>query len=128
MKILIVEDDLIVLKPLAEFLSLEGHEVFSALSAEKAIAILSKSTFDIIFCDIILGGAKGTGVVHYLRQKQDNTPLIFVTALVSTKDRLTGLKMGATGYIEKPCSTDEIVKCIEGIEKHRAIANQWLKK
>lgn len=127
-KILIIEDDLFVLNPLVEFLTLEGHEVSATSSGQDAIAIISSNDFDIIFCDIIMAGIKGTGVIHHLRNKRDDTPFVFLTAMVAEKDRLTGLRMGATGYIKKPYNTNDILECIENLDEHRTIAKQWLKK
>lgn len=111
-KILVIEDTKDCLEGMCELLELEGHEVTGVDSGQKAIDAI-KGDFDIIFCDIIMPGITGWNILMELRQRGIQTPFVYITALATDADRMTGRKLGADWYIYKPYKIDEIKDAIE---------------
>lgn len=123
-RILIVDDEKMNLKVLADLLQ-EEHVPVLARSGEQAIQhALSKTPPDIILLDVIMPHMGGYEVIKFLKNndKAKNIPVIFVTALSSIEDEEFGLRLGAVDYITKPFSPP-IVKM--RIRNHLRIAHQY---
>lgn len=110
-KILIVDDQPANIKVLSNFLTATGFEVLIAKTGEKAIQQLEKVLPDLILLDVMLPGIDGFETCRQLKA-QDATqeiPVIFMTALAETVDKVQGLTIGGVDYITKPFQQDEVL-------------------
>lgn len=107
-KILLVEDDQMIIKNLTEFLSREGFEIKTADGQEKAMKLLEENHFDLLLLDITLAQGNGYSVCTAVKSLY-RIPIIFLTALDDEFSVVTGLDMGADDYISKPFRPRELV-------------------
>lgn len=113
-RILLVEDDVLIVNNLTEFLKSEGYEVASVSGQTKALAILDNETFDLILLDISLKDGNGFAVCKAIKSMGD-TPVIFVTASGDEFSVVAGLDMGADDYISKPFRPRELLSRIKSV-------------
>ena len=110
-RILIVEDDDAIAKPLADGLRREGFEVTRVATGEEA---LEATLPDLVLLDLRLPGIDGTEVCRRLRARSD-VPIIVVTAKGEEVDRVVGLELGADDYIVKPFGFRELLARIRAV-------------
>lgn len=107
-KILLVEDDRLIIENLTEFLKGEGFEVQYAEGQEKAMRLLEEQKFDLILLDVTLAQGNGYSACTQIKSRYE-IPIIFLTALDDEFSVVTGLEMGADDYISKPFRPRELV-------------------
>ena len=115
-KILIVDDDRNICEILEFNLRNEGFEVEIAYSAEEALKKLSDE-FSIILLDVMMGGMSGYHMAEKLRTKDNQIPIIFLTAKDTENDMLTGFSVGGDDYISKPFSIKEVIARVKAVIK-----------
>lgn len=108
MRIAIIEDNKTLAKGIAHLLRDEGHAVDEIHNGTEALEFLVEEAADIIVLDINLPGLSGLEVLKGLRKAGKQTPVILLTALGETKDRVAGLDAGADDYLVKPFEMDEL--------------------
>lgn len=113
-KILMVEDDPVILKNLSEILRNEGFESYQAISVREAKEIIEERKFDLILLDILLPDGNGFSLFSMIKSITD-TPVIFLTASSDEFSVVTGLDMGADDYIEKPFRPRELISRIKTV-------------
>jgi len=116
-KILLAEDDPNLGFIIKDNLSDKGYEVThcpNGLEAERAIF---KEKFDIYLFDVMMPKKDGFTLAQELRDKKDDTPIIFLTAREMQEDKIRGFKIGGDDYITKPFNFDELVMRMEAILK-----------
>jgi PAS domain S-box-containing protein len=86
--------------------------VFTAGSADEALGLLSAASPDIILCDIAMPGLDGYGFIRMVRQREDRTPALAVSAFARTEDRVRALRAGYQGHIAKPVEPEELVSTV----------------
>ena len=111
-RILIVEDDPLVLAMLAEGLEMSGYAVATAISGENALVLFETIHPDLVVMDICLPGISGIEAMRQLREKSD-IPVIFLTALNQDEATHEAIKAGAHVYVVKPISLKQLVPMIE---------------
>lgn len=108
-KILIVDDELSILKLLKTVLSKEGFVfVDTAESGEQALFACQTTKYDLILLDVMLPKQSGFDICPWIRQMTD-APILFLTARISDFDKLTGFAIGGDDYITKPFNPLEVV-------------------
>lgn len=107
-KILLVEDDRLIIENLTEFLKGEGFEVQYAEGQEKAMRLLEEQEFDLILLDVTLAQGNGYSACTQIKSRYE-IPIIFLTPLDDEFSVVTGLEMGADDYISKPFRPRELV-------------------
>jgi len=109
--ILIVDDNTNNVKILSDVMEMQGHRVSVASNGENALKELKSISPDLILLDIMMPGMDGFEVCQRLKvwNKTKDIPVIFMTALVNTADKIKGFKLGAVDYITKPFQQEEIV-------------------
>ncbi len=100
--ILIIDDDKQILELLGMFLKNNGHDVISASTAEKGLALARKEEFDLILLDIMLHDGDGVTVLKNLMKIAPNVPVIMITGGSDITIAEECLKSGAVDYITKP--------------------------
>ncbi|MBE0648675.1 MAG: response regulator [Bacteroidales bacterium] len=121
-KILIIEDDPILLESLAEFLQEEGMEVIEAENGKQGVELASRELPDLILCDIFMPKMNGYETFEKLKSDVNTSliPFIFLTAKAEREDILYGMTLGADDYITKPIDFDELLARItKRMEKTR---------
>lgn len=108
MRILLVEDDPVLADGIRAGLGLAGLTVDAVTTCADAQAALGSSRFDALVLDLMLPDGSGLDVLAALRARQDATPVLLLTALDETTDRIRGLDAGADDYLGKPFDLDEL--------------------
>jgi len=113
-KVLIVDDEVGLVKGLSHSLTREGYQVKAAHDGEEALRLLANEKFDIVLLDLMLPKVDGLEVCRRSRQQRD-TPIIMLTAKGDDIDRIVGLEMGADDYLAKPFNTRELIARIRAV-------------
>jgi DNA-binding response OmpR family regulator len=114
-KILIVEDDLAILRGLKDNLEFESYEVLTAEDGERGYAALKETKPDLVILDLMLPKMSGTDVCRKVRGEGLTTPILMLTARGEEKDRVAGLDLGADDYVTKPFSVPELLARIRAL-------------
>jgi two-component system alkaline phosphatase synthesis response regulator PhoP len=124
-RLLLVEDDPHLADGLSRALALDGFDVQSVGSGERALEELAAAGrgFDLVVLDIMLPGIDGFEVCRRLRHRGDTVPILFLTARGSDADRILGLRLGADDYLTKPFVIEELKLRIQGILRRTAWAS-----
>jgi len=123
-KILIIEDEHLILDSIAEYLQLEGYECLKAANGEEGIQKAKDETPDLIVCDIKMPGLNGHEVLQDLRAnpRTSTIPFIFLSVMVNKSDLRKGMILGADDYLTKPFQPEDLLNSIKTrLEKHSAI-------
>lgn len=124
MKILIVEDEAHLADGLRFNLEAEGYEAAISADGERALECLEKEEFDAIVLDIMLPGIDGFEVAATLREREDFTPVLMLTARGRPEDVLKGFEAGADDYLPKPFDLEIFIARLNGLLRRRT----WLEK
>ncbi|MGW4274290.1 response regulator transcription factor [Streptomyces seoulensis] len=106
--VLLAEDDRAIRHALERALTLEGYEVTAVADGVEALAQAHRNPPDILVLDVMMPGIDGLQVCRVLRAEGDRTPILMLTALVETADRIAGLDAGADDYVVKPFDVEEV--------------------
>ncbi len=117
MNVLVVEDEARVADFVSRGLKAEGISATIAGSAELAEEFLAQESFDAILLDVMLPGMNGLEFCRELRAKGDRTPVLILSALDETDQRVTGLRTGADDYLVKPFDFDELVARLQALHR-----------
>jgi two-component system response regulator QseB len=125
MKILLVEDDKVLGETICDLLESESYEVEWVKDGEAALTSTLVSHFDLLLLDVNVPFVNGFELLGSLRESGDDTPAIFITALVDVASLQKGFAAGADDYIRKPFDMDELLIRIRvAIEKSFASHSQ----
>ena len=113
-KVLVVDDEKLIVKGIRFSLEQEGMEVTCAYDGEEALEAAKNTEFDIILLDIMLPKLTGLEVCQQIRQFS-NVPIIMLTAKDNDMDKIMGLEYGADDYITKPFNILEVKARIKAI-------------
>jgi len=106
--ILVVDDDALLRRSLAFHLERAGYLVYTAATAEDALALAQRTPPDLVLLDIGLPGMDGLDALRRFKA-QSVTPIIFLTARRRNLDEVVGLELGADDYITKPFDVDVLL-------------------
>jgi two-component system OmpR family response regulator len=112
--ILIVDDDEAIRNLLHEFLKKRGLHVSVARDNEEMQGVLSRTPIDLLILDVMLPGKSGMEICRDIRA-YSRIPIIMLTAITETTDRVVGLEMGADDYISKPFDPRELLARIKAV-------------
>jgi DNA-binding response OmpR family regulator len=126
-KILIVDDEPVIREVLEFNLKSEGFEVVGAESAEEAMRVMNTNC-SLILLDVMMGGMSGYKFAEMLRNQDNQTPIIFLTAKDTENDMLTGFSVGGDDYIFKPFSIKEVIARVKAALKrhHRVESDRFV--
>lgn len=110
-KILIVDDVLSNISVLFEFLSLHQYEVLIAQDGESALEVVDNEHPELILLDVMMPGIDGFEVCRRLKENPatQDIPVIFMTALTHTAEKVRGFELGAVDYVTKPVQQEELL-------------------
>ncbi|MFD5516056.1 response regulator transcription factor [Streptomyces sp. NPDC127066] len=106
--VLLAEDDRAIRHALERALTLEGYTVTAVADGVEALAQAHRTPPDVLVLDVMMPGIDGLQVCRVLRAEGDRTPILMLTALVETADRIAGLDAGADDYVVKPFDVEEV--------------------
>lgn len=114
-KILVVDDDVKILKVIKRFLEREGYEISTASSGAAAIKVIPVQQPDLLILDLMMPNISGSKVIEYLAETNQSLPVIVLSAKGDTGDRINGLNMGVDDYLSKPFSPLELMLRIKAV-------------
>lgn len=115
MKILLVDDEVELADPLSRLLNREGYEVDVATNGETGCDLAGQGGYDLLILDWMLPGLSGLEICRQVRSRQDNTPVLFLTAKDTLDDRVDGLDAGADDYLVKPFELRELLARVRAL-------------
>lgn len=119
MRVLIVEDDREAAAFLAQGIEESGHEALCACDGREALRLALQGRFDTIVLDRMLPELDGLTVIAKLREQQIATPILILSALSDTDERITGLRAGGDDYLVKPFAFGELLARLEALVRRR---------
>ena len=128
-KILLVEDEEMLVSNLAEKLRAEGYKVFTALDGESGWNMARSNSYDLIVLDIMLPGLDGLSLCRMIRNdsQTSDVPIIMLTARGTEVDKIVGLESGADDYIVKPFGLGEFLARVR-VQMRRPAPDQAIKQ
>ena len=108
MKILLLEDDIILNELVEEFLISLDHEVNCQYDGLEALDTIDNDSFDLLLLDVGIPSLSGFELLTELRERKNNTPTIFLTSLSDVKSLEKGFEIGCDDYIKKPFDLKEL--------------------
>jgi DNA-binding response OmpR family regulator len=114
-KVLIIDDEAPLRVNIARLLKAEGYAVIEADNGLAGVDLACKELPDLIVCDITMPGLDGFGTLFSLRENVTTSkiPFIFLTASTKTYDRIWGLELGASDFLTKPFSLNELLAAVK---------------
>jgi len=119
--ILVIEDDISILRGLKDNLEYEGYTVFTETNGEKGLQAALRKNTDLILLDIMLPGMNGYEICRKLKNEKPGLPVIMITARGSEMDKVSGLDIGANDYMTKPFSIPELMARIRAVFRRTAV-------
>jgi len=108
MKILIIEDDLNILSFLTRGFEEDGYIIDTAVNGEDGEYLATTNQYDVLILDWMLPKKSGIKILESLRNKNITIPILMLSAKSETKDKISGLGVGADDYLSKPFSFEEL--------------------
>ena len=124
-KILVTEDDVFLRDGLCEMLKKEGYDVVAAGTIEDAKASFLKESFNLIILDVMLPDGNGFDMCAFIREKNENVPILFLTACDDEIQVVRGLDAGADDYVTKPFKLLELLSRIRALLRRTASATVY---
>ena len=115
MKILVVDDDAIVVKSCKRILEAEGFEVITVPSADDALATVKKYDFDLLLIDVKMPKRDGMYLMREVKKDLPEIPIIVMSGYPTPETVADVLKLGATQFIPKPFRPDELIKSVRQV-------------
>jgi DNA-binding response OmpR family regulator len=112
--ILVADDDLDIVRAITMRLQFAGYEVISATDGRMATRLAFDAAPDLVILDIGMPFRDGHTVAQDMLASRDAkcTPIIFLTARVSEEDRAKAFRAGASGYLTKPCKSEDLLETV----------------
>ena len=123
MKILLLEDDVILNEIIEEFLLSLNYEVITAFDGNIAEELIYEESFDLLLFDVNIPNITGFELLKNIRQNNINIPIIFITSRHTADDVKIGFNSGCDDYIKKPFELSELQLRIENVKRLRQIDN-----
>ena len=120
-KILVIDDEPMIVESVSYNLKQEGYDVMTATDGETGLKLAETGDFDLILLDLMLPGMDGMEICQTIR-KTSEIPIIMLTAKEGEIDRVLGLELGADDYVTKPFSMRELMARVKRVLK-RSVVN-----
>jgi response regulator RpfG family c-di-GMP phosphodiesterase len=123
-RILLVDDEDILVKGLADFLQDQGTIVDTANDGHEAIKWLQENVYDLLVTDIRMPGMSGMELLRYVQENHSGVAVILMTGYASTESAIEALRLGVYDYIEKPFEMLELLQAIVNALEHSELKRQ----
>ncbi|WP_368028707.1 response regulator transcription factor [Arcobacter sp. s6] len=121
MKILLVEDDIMLNEMIWEYITSTGHLIKSEKNGKDALEVLEKEKFDLLILDINLPDIDGFTILEKLHEQKRMIPTIYISALIDIEDISRAFDLGCFDYLKKPFHLKELTLRINKILKTRIV-------
>ena len=121
MKILLVEDDIMLNEMIAEYITSTGHIIISVKTGNDALNTLEKEKFDLLILDINLPDIDGFTILEKMHEQKRMIPTIYISALIDIEDISRAFDLGCFDYLKKPFHLKELTLRINKILKTRIV-------
>jgi DNA-binding response OmpR family regulator len=125
-RILLVDDEESIVSTLKTFLELSGFEVVTAKNGEEALTSISQHRPDLVVLDVLMPILDGRETLRQLRKREDWTPVILLTQVAGTAQRIMAIEEGADDYLNKPFDPQELVVRIRAVLRRTQAGKQPL--
>ncbi len=115
MKILIIEDEILLANSLKCLLESKGFQVEAVYDGESGAEYAELGIYDLLILDVMMPGLNGLEVARRVRSRRCSTPILMLTAKSGLDDRIAGLNAGADYYLTKPFDSRELLACINAL-------------
>lgn len=115
MKILIIEDEVEIVRSVREFLQSENFLVEEALTFQEGMGKVMNYDYDCVLLDIMLPGGSGLDILRALEKEKRKQPVLILSAKDAVEDKVLGLEIGADDYLAKPFHLAELLARIKSI-------------
>ena len=115
MKILIIEDEVLLADSLKTLLEAKGFEAEAVYGGESGAEYAQLGVYDLLILDVMMPGLNGFQVARQVRSRRCGTPILMLTARSDVLDRVEGLNSGADYYLTKPFDTRELLACVNAL-------------
>lgn len=119
MKLLLVEDSEALRRPVVKALKASGFAVDATGDGLEGLWMALEHDYDVIILDIMLPSLDGREVLKKLREANNDSPVLFLTAKDTIEDRVTGLRLGADDYLVKSFAIEELIARVEALARRR---------
>lgn len=127
MNILIADDEKLIRNVLKEYLLVENYHVFEANDGKEVLDIISNNCIDLILLDIMMPNMDGFSALKEIK-KENNIPVIVLSARKEEYDKLLGFDLGIDDYITKPFSPKEVMARIKAVLKRNNMGENFTYK
>jgi len=124
MKLLVAEDDTLIREALIDILTAEGFECIAAQDGLVAWELYQDVKPDMVLLDIMMPGQDGYAVCRKIRQQDQQTAVMFISAKSEEIDRVLGLELGADDYLMKPFGKHEVIARVRAIFRRYKVAQK----
>ncbi|MCI9506803.1 MAG: response regulator transcription factor [Oscillospiraceae bacterium] len=115
MKILIIEDEVLLADSLKTLLESKGFEAEAVYDGESGAAYAELGVYDLLILDVMMPGLNGYQVARQVRARRCGAPILMLTAKSDVLDRVEGLNSGADYYLTKPFDARELLACVNAL-------------
>ena len=123
-RILVIDDDPVILEGITKILKTNSYEVIAAPNGESGIKQLESNSFDLVLTDLMMPDVDGLEVLERVATKSPKTKCIILTGYGTIKSSVDAIKKGASDYIAKPITSDELLVVIEKTLKFRNLEDE----
>jgi DNA-binding NtrC family response regulator len=111
-KVLVIDDEQIVLDSVSKVLTAENYEVDASLSGRQGLDWAIERHYDIVLTDILMPDMGGMRVLKYIKRAKPSLPVMIITGYATVKSAVQAMKLGAADYVEKPFTPDQLLKAV----------------
>lgn len=126
--VLIIEDDISILRGLKDNLSFEGYKVLTSADGLQGLQMAIEYQIDLLLLDIMLPGINGYDICRRLKKERPELPIIMITARGTEIDKVAGLDLGADDYITKPFSIPELLARVRAVFRRTQAVSKNISK
>ena len=124
MRILLVEDEQTIAVTLRDDLEGVGYEVEHCADGKQAIAVLQRTSFDVVITDVRLPGADGLQGLQAAKLARPDTEVLIMTAYATVEHAVEAMRLGADDYIQKPFLNEHVLDRLRRIGKLRTLLHE----
>lgn len=117
MRILLIEDEIKTIRSLQQGLEEQNWTVDAATDGRTGLRYATENQYDVIVSDIVMPGISGLDICRHLREKGLKTPMLLLSALGHTDDKVAGLEAGADDYLSKPFEFREFLARVKALAR-----------
>ena len=121
MKVLIIEDEILLANSLKALLESKGFEAEAVYDGEMGAEYAELGVYDLLILDVMMPKMNGYEVARTVRARRCSTPILMLTARSELEDRIEGLNAGADYYLTKPFDTRELLACINALLRRQGV-------